>query len=286
MKRIIPLLIICFSLQAQAQHFVTDLFGFRLNQYRSVVKNQFGKPGKSGTFDDGFSYEAFPLNKNMIVFEYTAKESNIIWSIQVSGTDPGTDFHFENLRLGMKGSQVIALAGKPSSTKDVGEYGTEWDYANTNYSFEINKQGLLSSVKIWDNTHELFPKGPDVKKIPPFDKIRQVLNSGNNAEILKLLSGDVEIYYKENVFAFEKPFDQEATDASKVLALIKSISKDLSTVNTNNNDEYEENMRLALGQDIKHVIKIKKGHMIKEIVLKYFGGQYYIYEIDAENHKK
>lgn len=39
----------------------------------------------------------------------------------------------------------------------------------------------------------------------------------------------------------------------------------------------------TLGEDPKHVIKILKGHKIKEIVLKYFGGQYLIYEINAKD---
>lgn len=287
MKRTITILIICLTLKAQAQQFCTNLSGFRLEQYRSAVKSQFGNPAKAGKFDDGFTYEAFHLQKNTIVFEYSEKTPDAIWSIQVSGTDPGTNIEFKNLRLGMEKSRVEALIGKPSSTKDVGEYGTEWDYANTNFSFEVNKKGLLSSIKIWDNGHDLFPGPPDLKRVPSFEKIRTVLCSGNNAEILNLLSGDAEVSYNGNIYAFEHPFAAEqATDASKVLALIKSISKDLATVNTNNNDEYEENMRLTLGQDIKHVIKIKKGHEIKEIVLKYFGGQYYIYEINAEDQKK
>ena len=97
-----------------------------------------------------------------------------------------------------------------------------------------------------------------------------------------MLSGDIEIYYKDNVYYFKKSLSTEQTsDYSQIFSIIKEISTDLATVVTKNPDEYEENMRLTLGENIKHVIKIKKGHLIKEIVLKYFGGQYYVYEINA-----
>ena len=101
---------------------------------------------------------------------------------------------------------------------------------------------------------------------------------------MNLLSGDIEIYYKNKTYSFEKSFNTEqVTDYSKMIAIIREISKDLSIVNTKNTDEYEENMRLVFGEDTKHVIKIKKGHMINEIVLKYYGGQYLIYEINANS---
>jgi hypothetical protein len=41
-------------------------------------------------------------------------------------------------------------------------------------------------------------------------------------------------------------------------------------------------MRVALGQNTKHVIKIKTGHPIKEIVFDYVNGKYLIWEINAQ----
>jgi hypothetical protein len=183
----------------------------------------------------------------------------------------------------MSKAEIMALLGKPSTTESAGEYGDKWVYDGTNFSLEVNKLEKLSSVKITDTSHEMFPQGPDVKKIPSFERIRTVLNSGSNAEILSLLSGDVEVYYKQKVYAFEKSFKTEgATNYSKTLSIIKAISKDLTTVDIHGS-YYEENMRIAQGTDVRHVIKIKSGHQIKEIVLKYFGGEYYIYEINAND---
>lgn len=282
---------ICFmflTTHAIGQSFYTDLYGFKLGQYRETAKNELGNPIQYGKFDDGFVYEAYLLKPDTslyIIFEYAARDTNIIWSIQVSGSNSTTDVGFKNATLGIDKIQTEKLFGKPTSIEDIGDYGNKWDYDKTNFSLEVNTKGKLSSIKVLDNSGELFPNGPDLKKIPSFDDIRIILSSNNNEEILKLLSGDIEVYKNDSTYYFKKSFKTEQnTDYSKMISLIKEIAKDLSTVNTKSIDEYEENMRLTYGEDTKHVIKIKKGHVIKEIVFKYYGGQYLIYEINANNN--
>jgi len=282
---------ICFmflNTHAIGQSFYTDLYGFKLGQYRETAKNELGNPIQYGKFDDGFVYEAYLLKPDTslyIIFEYAARDTNIIWSIQVSGSNSTTDVGFKNATLGIDKIQTEKLFGKPTSIEDIGDYGNKWDYDKTNFSLEVNTKGKLSSIKVLDNSGELFPNGPDLKKIPSFDDIRIILSSNNNEEILKLLSGDIEVYKNDSTYYFKKSFKTEQnTDYSKMISLIKEIAKDLSTVNTKSIDEYEENMRLTYGEDTKHVIKIKKGHVIKEIVFKYYGGQYLIYEINANNN--
>ena len=288
MRTLLILLVFVLTLQAQGQQFCTDLYGFKLGQYRKTAKNELGIPIQYGKFEDGYVYEAFLLKPDtslQIIFEYAAKDTNIIWSIQVSGSNDKTAIGFKNAKLGVDKIQTEKLFGKPTSIKDIGEYGQRWDYDKTNYSVEVNTKGKLSSIKILDNSNELFPS-PDLKKIPTFDKIQKTLNSTNNADLLNLLCGDIEIYYNDKTYSFGKSFKTEqVTNYSKMISLIREISKDLSTVDTKNADEYEENIRLALGEDPKHVIKIKKGHMINEIVLKYYGGQYLIYEIRSNSKR-
>ncbi len=287
MKKLLIFFILLLTIQVYGQTFYSDLYGFRLGQYRETAKLELGNPIQYGKYEDGFVYEAYLLKPDTslyIIFEYAAGDTNIIWSIQVSGNNFTTDIGFKNAKLGLDKSQTEKLFGKPYSIKDIGDYGSKWVYDKTNFSLEVSKKGKLSSVKILDNSNELYPSRPDMTKVPSFDKIQKVLTSPNNSDILNLLSGDIEVYKNNNTYYFKKSFKTEqATDYSKMISLIREISKDLSTVNTKNAEEYEENMRIALGEDIKHVIKIKKGHTIKEIVLKYYGGQYLIYEINARS---
>jgi hypothetical protein len=85
----IPLLILLFATkQILAQDFMTDLYGFRLGQYRVVPKNELGEIIQQGKFDDGFEYEIFlvePDSSVYLIFEYPDYDTNIIWSIQITG---------------------------------------------------------------------------------------------------------------------------------------------------------------------------------------------------------
>jgi hypothetical protein len=81
MKTLFTLLIIGLTLQTQAQQFYTNLYGFKLGQYREAAKNQLGKPFLSAKYDDGFEYEVFLLKPDTslyIAFEYAAGKTNII----------------------------------------------------------------------------------------------------------------------------------------------------------------------------------------------------------------
>jgi len=285
MKRFLTVLIVVATLQAHGQEFYTSLYGFRIGQYREAAKTELGKPFKTGKEDDEFEYVAFilPDKASYVAFEYAANDTKRIWSIQVTGTDSSINLGFKGIRLGMDQIQIEKLLGKPSSVKDIGEYGYLWTYDKTNLTVEV-KNGKLSSIKILDNSNDLYTITPDLKKLPSFEKIQKILISNDDAEILKLLAGDIEVYYNNNTYSFKKSFlTEQLSDYSKVLSTIKTISKDLVTVNTKNSEFYEENIRIKLGEGPQHVIKIKKGHLIKEIVLKYFAGQYYIFEINADS---
>lgn len=268
--------------QADAQTFYTTLNGFRLGQYRETTRNEFGKPLQSGQYDDGYQYDMFLLKPDTslyMIFEYAAYDTETIWSIQVTGRDAQADLGFENLRFGMKKEEIEKKLGLSSSQEDIGEYGHKWEYDKKNFSIEVNTQGKLSSIKLIDKSAEWFP-APQASKIPSFDVVRTALSSADNGTILGILSGDIEIYRGDSTYYFKKSFrTEQSTDHSKMLSIIKSISKDLKSVDTKNPAEYEENGRISPGQDIKHVIKIHNGHAIQEIVMKYTGGEYRVFEI-------
>ncbi|MBI1769024.1 MAG: hypothetical protein HY015_05990 [Bacteroidetes bacterium] len=278
MRKSLWIIISLVTIEAKCQQLADGLYGFKLGQVRVAATNELGKPIQSGKFDDGYEYEMFLLKPDTslyMIFEYTAEHKDIIWSLQVTGTNSTTDIGFRGLTLGIDEFEMEKKFGKPDSIIDAEQYGKRWEYRKANYSFEINPKGIFSSVKISDLSNKFFPTA-EADKIPSFESVQNILSSGDNLQILNLLAPDVEIYHKEETHFLKKSFKTESlTDFSHIISLIKELSKDLSTVKK---EDYEENVRLVYGTDIKHVIKIK-GHTIKEIVMKCYLGRYVIWEI-------
>ncbi len=284
MKNItISFLLLFALLKVIGQTTVTDLNGFRIGQFRETASNEYGKPFQQDSFEDGFESEIFiiqPDSSLYMVFEYAAEFTDIIWSIQISGSISTTDIGFKGLKLGDDKNEVHRVLGKPDKKEDIGDYGESWSYENTNYTVEISKEGKLSSIKIMDNYSN---NKPDVSKLPKFDTVLKLMTSTNNAEIATILAPGIEIYYKDQTMFFNKSLKTEIeTDYSKIFQTIRDIIKDLEKVNTSDENAYEENIRIAVGQNPKHVIKIKTGHTVKEIVFEYINGQYLIWEINAQ----
>lgn len=277
------ILLLLTLLNVNGQETVTDLNGFRIGQYRETATNEFGKPFQQNKFEDGFEYEVFiikPDSSLYMVFEYATGHTDVIWSIQISGSNTTTDIGFKGLKLGLDKNEVQNVLGRPDNKEDMGKYGEQWSYDDTNYSVEISTTGKLSSVKITDNFSD---KMPDVKKLPKFDKVVKLLSSKDNAEIASILAPGIEIYYKDQTMFFAKSLKTEIeTDYSKIFQTIREISKGLDKINTSDESSYEENVRFVLGQNTKHVAKIKSGHIINEIVFEYINGQYLIWEINAQ----
>ena len=267
---------------AFSQETVSELFGFKIHQYKEVVTNEFGKPYKVNKFDDGFVSEIFLLKEDKsayIIFEYPSWNKEIIFSIQIYGAFEDIDPKFRDLKMGMPENEIIKKIGKPTNSKDIGEYGKMLEYQNTNYSFEIDKKGKLSSIKILDNYNELYPK-PNIEKIPTFETIKKILTSDNPEKISKFLSPELEIYLNDKTLFFKYAWEKEIKeDKSKIYAKIKELVKGIEKFDYKNEKNYEENMRLTIGENPKHVLKFKKGFKIKEIVMKWEDGNYVIWEI-------
>ena len=153
------------------------------------------------------------------------------------------------------------------------------EFENTNYSFEINNNGELASIKIVDNYNEIFPD-PKVEKIPSLEKIKEVLNSNNPKIISEILSPEMEIYLADTTLFFKQSWENEInSDSSKICKTISEIIKGINEIDVTDENQYEENMRLTLGENPKHVLKFKTGIKLKEIVMKWEDGKYLIWEI-------
>ena len=281
MKKIILVLTLLISYNGISQDLVNELNGFKLNQFREAPTSEFKKPLQKRTFDDGFEFELFlikPDSTAYMIFEYANWDKNIIWSIQLYGDDEQLNPNFKNLKMGMSKENLIKEIGQPSNIKNVGEYGEMLEYDNTNYSFEINTKNRLSSIKIKELYSEYFPE-PKAEEIPSFESILKTLMS-DNQKISEILSPGLEVYKNDETIFFKNSWQNEIeNDLSGIYSLIRESIVGLEKVNTSNLDEYEENMRLTLNQNIKHVLKFKKHHKIQEIVMKWEFGKYLIWEI-------
>ncbi len=285
MKNLLLTLLIgfLFSVNLHAQQYFTELNGFKLRQYRQVPANEFDEPGRTGKHENGWEWDAYALEDDgsvYMVFEYAPDAPELIWSIQMTGTDPSYDLGILGLRLGMTAAEVQRLLGTPSKKEDIAEHGTRWEFKKFNFSIEINPAGKLSSVKLREDV-DREPKA-DLKKLPRYDSVLKTLTTGSNSELAKMLSPDMELYRDGKTLYFRRSMRNEiAGDSSKIFATIRELSPELRAVNSRNASEYDENMRLTQGQDPKHVIKFAKTAKVRELVFKTAWGQYLLWEFDA-----
>ncbi len=271
--------IVLFSVAPlSAQSLARDLNGFRLGQYRAATHREFGDPGQQGSMDGDLIYEAFLIKEEpmlYMVFQYQESEPEVIWSIQITGSDTTHDPGFKGLKFGMSPAETEKRLGKPDRRIEVGEHGTRWEYDGANYSVEIDPEKKLSSIRIVNER----TKEPDVKSLPTFRDMVKKLQSGTNAELAELLAPDMEVYEAGKVISFGWPLRTEiAQDKSGVFASIRRLSKELSNVDSSKTEQYEENMRFRLGRDAQHVIKLKKLKAISEIAFTWNGERWQIWE--------
>ncbi len=259
--------------------FEENLNGFKLGQLRICPTNHFGVPFMKGQFEDGFEYEGFLLRPDTslyMIFEYSNINLKLIWSIQIYGSK--YDPNFLGLKLGMPESQVNKILGKPDSIVFIDEYGKRFEYSHSNYSIEISKKGVLSSIKIMDKP--LFKPTPDLSKLPSINAVLSVFKNKNKGDLAKILAPDVEIYKLDSIYSFRYSCQDELTgDKSSVYSTLFNESDDLTSMNLSDTLDYHESMRVSVGEEVMHVCKFGDRHKIRELVFKYQFGRYLIYEI-------
>lgn len=166
---------------------VNELYGFHIGQTRESVKEKLGSPAFKDVFEDGFEYEVFflhPDSSAYLFFEYAVGYLDIVWSIQVYGTDPNLPVGFKELKMGIDKSQVEKKIGKPDEVVDVGKYGVRWEYERRNYSFEINPEGKLTSIKIKDKMPGTQEADDVINQMP--EEVQSVFDYILHTEFLEL----------------------------------------------------------------------------------------------------
>ncbi|XDD46883.1 hypothetical protein AB3N60_01950 [Leptospira sp. WS39.C2] len=147
-------MILPYSIYGESKLFM--MYGIKLGQKRSLVTDSFGKPFKSHTFEDGYSYDAFKLDEHVLVVESENKRPDLIWAIQIQGNKNPKYFGLSEINLGDPSNKVITTFGKPDEIRNAIDEDTKeelkdiqyYSYDNTrNFSFEIQNK-KVSSIKL------------------------------------------------------------------------------------------------------------------------------------------
>lgn len=273
---LLSITIALFSSLLHAEELQTDLNGFRLWQFRTVVTSTMGKPFDTFTTDASIA-EAYRLDdKAYMVFEYMKKYQNNICSMQITGSTDKT-IPFMGLKLGDDVSKVTAILGQPSYTEKIDSPKvTRFEYVGKNYTVEVDDKNKLYSIKIFI-TKDMLSKAAESFKA--WDEFKAAIGAKDINKIMSMLRPDVEIYKKGKVLSINQRFadfvdkpDKEFIDA--FLGEKDSVLKELAET------EPEGEFRLHEKVGVGEVYKFYKGKILKEIVFYPYNGMSRVYEIE------
>jgi len=267
-----------------AQELVTELNGFKLRQFREVPKNVLKTVVQKGTFEDGVEYEIYPADSDKsvyMVFQYSKSDLLSIDSIKLTGSKRDYDCKFKGLRFGMPAKEVEEILGKPSSIIDAGKYGERWIYEKTNYDLEIASEGILDSIRIIDNSPDLFPAASS--KIPVFEQYSKILKSQDRKAISELLAPDLEIKKDNLIHIFKTSMSNEIEkDPSGIFKLINEVAGIAEDKNRQDETRDQGNNRKTI--DPLYIVRFRYNGKTTEIIFKYTLGNYLIWKITLNKY--
>lgn len=273
-------MLISCPLYARANQF--QLNGFWLHQYKTAITATLGKPIRAGETATS-TWEAYALSgKSYMVFEFLKDKLNLIYSIQIAG-DASEMIPFMGLKLGDDKSELFATLGKPDKIKRIeGRKVNLYEYKNKNFSFEINDQGKICSVRITEYP-ELFKRAAgDLSYWKDFKKA--ILNKDFKG-LSEFFRPDAEIYINDEVLDIDKPFHSFFSHSAGKFynALLKgedSVFNELQGV------EPQAELRITLNSGVGHVYKFYTGQILQEIVFFPYAGTYRVYEIKFKKRQE
>lgn len=258
-----------------------ELYGFRLGQYREVTINEFGEPASTVFLEDSLKVEFFYLNPDStthIGFIYLY-QSDEIYSIQLTG-EPVTKT-FQGVNLGSKPNNVTASFGKPDRIDKQefdGDSVNTFFYDNKNYSFVFQKD-KLNSIKIWDPLTEPDYESGDFQ-LPTLESIVNSLKTNDRSAITGFLSSGLEIFYCDDIIAWEKSIGTEIENTDHSLfEFIFNEQYGLATLSQYDSIPAKMNLRLIEGVGSLPVYKFQSESLFEEIAFMFQQGRYKIWEI-------
>ncbi|HWR58048.1 MAG TPA: hypothetical protein VN328_04095 [Thermodesulfovibrionales bacterium] len=128
------------------------LGGLWLGDRMQKVFDQYGKATEVRKDRDGFITYIFSLDKEKqayLVVESVPYDKEYIWSVQISGKDRIPLKGLMGVGIGSAEGQLITTFGTPSTKSSLKDIPGEFlDYKDRNYSFELDAQKRIRSIKI------------------------------------------------------------------------------------------------------------------------------------------
>jgi len=171
-----------------------ELNGFLLGQHKDAIAASFAKVLQIDTTSDGWINRSYLLDRPhraYMSFKFSHGRLDYATSVQVAG-DSGTPMvPFVGIVLGSSRQALLERFGNPARVEHQNDVNTDlYTYEGSNYSFEIDAHGLVSSIQIFgEDGFDTLPAKPT----PSLDSLAIALKGGREAA-LQYLAPDVEIY--------------------------------------------------------------------------------------------
>lgn len=259
-----------------------ELNGFLLGQHKDAIAASFTTVLRVDTTSDGWVYRTYLLDRARhayMSFKFPQNPADFAVSVQIAGDSGTLMVPFVGLALGSSRDALLARFGRPSRVEHQSDVNTDlYDYDNSNYSFEVNAHGLVSSIQILGE--EGFPK-PPTGAPPSLDSLAYALEAGGEAA-LQYLASDVEIYRAGKAVSFRhRALTDLQSDTSEIAVALFQGPKSLSAIlhTPTIRASADVNLRVWEHGSSGWVWKFAPPTAVAELVFKASAGRWRVWEV-------
>lgn len=277
-KALVVVWLLCLPLRGLAQNhsYESELNGWRLLQFTETVDKTLGQPFTTRD-DPPYRNRAYRVGEDAyMVFGIHDEQSQVIDSLQLTGTAAADMLAFKGLKLGDDRSKVIAALGEPTSITEIDDPKvSRLNYRDSNYTVELDDKRRLYSIRI--DLHHDFMKPHDNTE-QDWAALVAAVRSRNTEKLLETLRPDMEIYRGGEVLAIRLRYSDfaAAPDPAILDAFFSASSGVLHYLDT---CEYEAHVRVSEHVGVGLAYKFDPECPLAEIALFPYAGQYRVYEV-------
>ncbi|MBL0955784.1 MAG: hypothetical protein IBJ01_13525 [Leptospira sp.] len=282
-KITLPLLFVfvLFPLSIFGESKLFMMYGIKLGQKRNLVSDLYGKPFKSHTFEDGYSYDAYKLDEHILVVESENKRPDLVWAIQIQGNKNPKFYGLNEINLGDPIEKVVSVFGKPDEIRKAFDEETKEELStiqyysydrSRNFSIEVQNQ-KVSSIKL------TFKGSANVSETLDINETFRILKDKNIYQIAQLLDQNFLLKEKDKKeFKISGNPIQTLSSKNEISNRILFLQNSLINLNPieisenldlRNNEQYifGKYLKLKSGEEIIHLFFLKtyEGWTLREV---------------------